>query len=220
MYEGHRSVFEDFGQRHHDLRAGNAQHPILQRRALLGGVQVAFERFRIDHPDIRRTRFQDGLDFAIDPKRTVLRREDLNPEEWRRLQDGARGFWTFQYTQVRNHVFPCPRADPRLGADVEIPGFAPPEEIRAQRRLEFRVMPGSQVSLDQHAVFEFAVRLVGGVQVFFLGDQNPSCHDLRIPLQVSEKSGRDGQIRTADLSLRRRPLYPSELRPHSYRLYL
>ena len=26
-------------------------------------------------------------------------------------------------------------------------------------------------------------------------------------------SGRDGQIRTADLSLRRRPLYPSELRP-------
>src|ERR1019366_6065602 len=31
----------------------------------------------------------------------------------------------------------------------------------------------------------------------------------------SEKSGRDGQIRTADLSLRRRPLYPSELRPHS-----
>jgi hypothetical protein len=26
--------------------------------------------------------------------------------------------------------------------------------------------------------------------------------------------GRDGQIRTADLSLRRRPLYPSELRPH------
>src|ERR1700683_2530535 len=27
-------------------------------------------------------------------------------------------------------------------------------------------------------------------------------------------SGRDGQIRTADLSLRRRPLYPSELRPH------
>ena len=36
----------------------------------------------------------------------------------------------------------------------------------------------------------------------------------------SEKSGRDGQIRTADLSLRRRPLYPSELRPHSSRLYL
>src|SRR5580658_1271034 len=29
-------------------------------------------------------------------------------------------------------------------------------------------------------------------------------------------SGRDGQIRTADLSLRRRPLYPSELRPRGY----
>src|SRR5260370_25937883 len=29
------------------------------------------------------------------------------------------------------------------------------------------------------------------------------------------RSGRDGQIRTADLSLRRRPLYPSELRPHT-----
>src|SRR5450755_1425433 len=28
-------------------------------------------------------------------------------------------------------------------------------------------------------------------------------------------SGRDGQIRTADLSLRRRPLYPSELRPRT-----
>src|SRR5580700_4171471 len=28
-------------------------------------------------------------------------------------------------------------------------------------------------------------------------------------------SGRHGQIRTADLSLRRRPLYPSELRAHS-----
>src|SRR4030088_980052 len=28
-------------------------------------------------------------------------------------------------------------------------------------------------------------------------------------------SGRDGQLRTADLSLRRRPLYPSELRPHT-----
>jgi hypothetical protein len=27
-------------------------------------------------------------------------------------------------------------------------------------------------------------------------------------------AGRDGQIRTADLSLRRRPLYPTELRPH------
>ena len=27
--------------------------------------------------------------------------------------------------------------------------------------------------------------------------------------------GRDGQIRTADLSLRRRPLYPSELRPRT-----
>src|ERR1019366_6648723 len=35
----------------------------------------------------------------------------------------------------------------------------------------------------------------------------------------SGKSGRDGQIRTADLSLRRRPLYPSELRPHSFLLY-
>src|ERR1022692_4368525 len=32
----------------------------------------------------------------------------------------------------------------------------------------------------------------------------------------SGKFGRDGQIRTADLSLRRRPFYPSELRPHSY----
>ena len=30
--------------------------------------------------------------------------------------------------------------------------------------------------------------------------------------------GRDGQIRTADLSLRRRPLYPSELRPREWRL--
>ena len=28
-----------------------------------------------------------------------------------------------------------------------------------------------------------------------------------------EGGGGDGQIRTADLSLRRRPLYPSELRP-------
>jgi hypothetical protein len=27
-------------------------------------------------------------------------------------------------------------------------------------------------------------------------------------------SGRNGQIRTADLPLRRRPLYPAELRPH------
>lgn len=35
----------------------------------------------------------------------------------------------------------------------------------------------------------------------------------RIVLGIA-RSGRDGQIRTADLSLRRRPLYPSELRPH------
>src|ERR1700730_17857199 len=33
-------------------------------------------------------------------------------------------------------------------------------------------------------------------------------------LLLDSSGGRDGQIRTADLSLRRRPLYPSELRPH------
>jgi hypothetical protein len=33
--------------------------------------------------------------------------------------------------------------------------------------------------------------------------------------QLLKRSGRDGQIRTADLSLRRRPLYPSELRPRT-----
>jgi hypothetical protein len=33
-------------------------------------------------------------------------------------------------------------------------------------------------------------------------------------------SGRDGQIRTADLSLRRRPLYPSELRPRTLPLLI
>ena len=33
------------------------------------------------------------------------------------------------------------------------------------------------------------------------------------PLASVSDLGRDGQIRTADLSLRRRPLYPSELRP-------
>src|SRR5579862_4297595 len=32
---------------------------------------------------------------------------------------------------------------------------------------------------------------------------------------MGERIGRDGQIRTADLSLRRRPLYPSELRPRT-----
>jgi hypothetical protein len=37
---------------------------------------------------------------------------------------------------------------------------------------------------------------------------------IKTPLPVfNAKAGRDGQIRTADLSLRRRPLYPSELRP-------
>jgi hypothetical protein len=35
-------------------------------------------------------------------------------------------------------------------------------------------------------------------------------------LPVAGWDGRDGQIRTADLSLRRRPLYPSELRPRVY----
>src|SRR6266850_7107012 len=34
-------------------------------------------------------------------------------------------------------------------------------------------------------------------------------------VRTERKAGRDGQIRTADLSLRRRPLYPSELRPHT-----
>src|SRR5580658_9491473 len=34
------------------------------------------------------------------------------------------------------------------------------------------------------------------------------------PRERAQTNGRDGQIRTADLSLRRRPLYPSELRPH------
>src|SRR5258708_6594346 len=36
-----------------------------------------------------------------------------------------------------------------------------------------------------------------------------------LALPTRRKAGRDGQIRTADLSLRRRPLYPSELRPHT-----
>src|SRR5712671_6411511 len=34
-------------------------------------------------------------------------------------------------------------------------------------------------------------------------------------LGTAAGNGRDGQIRTADLSLRRRPLYPSELRPRT-----
>ena len=34
-----------------------------------------------------------------------------------------------------------------------------------------------------------------------------------MPNASPKLSGRDGQIRTADLSLRRRPLYPTELRP-------
>ena len=33
------------------------------------------------------------------------------------------------------------------------------------------------------------------------------------------EAGRNGQIRTADLPLRRRPLYPSELRSHGDFLY-
>src|ERR1019366_7386812 len=195
-------------------------------------------------------------------------------------------------------------------------------------------------SLGQHAIFEFRVGLVGCVQVIFLGDKNPSCHKVSLPLHSnrnatvgsthvarragnqqaatpapsttkataakvsgpraltpqsslastllaarlaakptarpipsshspmrstmpitsprlapsairmpiddfepglaawhsgrcagkvsrflrpagrgwSGKSGRDGQVRTGALSLRRRPLYPSELRPHSYLL--
>ena len=35
-----------------------------------------------------------------------------------------------------------------------------------------------------------------------------------------DEVGRDGQIRTADLSLRRRPLYPSELRPRRVSLLI
>src|ERR1700723_2341584 len=35
-------------------------------------------------------------------------------------------------------------------------------------------------------------------------------------LRSRKFSGRDGRIRTADLSLRRRPLYPSELRPRCF----
>src|ERR1035437_679295 len=73
-----------------------------------------------------------------------------------------------------------------MGTDVEIPGLAPPEEICGQRRLEFRVMPGTHVSLDQHAIVEFVVRLVASVQVFLLRNQNPSCHNLRIPLESTE----------------------------------
>src|ERR1035438_3703641 len=78
--DARRSVFEDFAQRYHDLGAGNAQHTIFQRRALLGGVQVAFECFRIDYPDVGYAEFQNSLDFAIHPQRTVFRRENLNPE--------------------------------------------------------------------------------------------------------------------------------------------
>src|ERR1035441_4771907 len=57
-------------------------------------------------------------------------------------------------------------------------------------------MPRSHVSLDQHAVVEFVVRLVGSVQVVLLGDQNPSCHEFRIPLH-SNRSAIVGSTRVA-----------------------
>src|ERR1035437_6330528 len=79
-----RSVFEDSVEWYFNMGAGNAQHPILQRRVLFSGVHVAFECYRIDHPNIRGTGFQDGLDFAKHLQRMVFRRENLNPEERRR----------------------------------------------------------------------------------------------------------------------------------------
>ena len=112
MDYGGCSVFEDSVERHFDLGAGNAQHPILKGRVLFGGVEVAFECHRIDHPNVGGARSQDRLNFAIHPLRTVFRVEDLNPNERRRLQEPARGLWTFDNTKVGNHVFPCPRADP------------------------------------------------------------------------------------------------------------
>src|ERR1035441_2419009 len=93
-----KSVFEDFAQRHHDLGAGNAQHPILQRRMLFGGVQVAFERFRIDHPDIGSAILEHGTGSAIHPQRTVFGVENLNPEERWRLQESAGGLRPLDYT--------------------------------------------------------------------------------------------------------------------------
>ena len=44
------------------------------------------------------------------------------------------------------------------------------------------------------------------------GRKRPEVHWVK-PDYGKIGAGRDGQIRTADLSLRRRPLYPSELRP-------
>src|SRR5437899_3011312 len=52
-----------------------------------------------------------------------------------------------------------------------------------------------------------------------MGNPKPVCSSPRSLAGSVEKKeerglrGRDGRIRTADLSLRRRPLYPSELRP-------
>src|ERR1039457_429113 len=96
--DARRSVFEDFGQRHHDLGAGNTQHPIPQRRMLFGGVQVAFECYRIDHPNIGSAILEHGTGSAIHPQRTVFGVENLNPEERWRLQESAGGLRPLDYT--------------------------------------------------------------------------------------------------------------------------
>src|ERR1019366_3869257 len=51
-------------------------------------------------------------------------------------------------------------------------------------------------SLGQHAIFEFRVGLVGCVQVIFLGDKNPSCHKVSLPLH-SNRSATVGSTRVA-----------------------
>src|ERR1019366_6131183 len=43
-------------------------------------------------------------------------------------------------------------------------------------------------SLGQHAIFEFRVGLVGCVQVIFLGDKNPSCHKVSLPLHSNRNA--------------------------------
>ena len=54
------------------------------------------------------------------------------------------------------------------------------EEVCRQRRLQPAVLFRADVPLDQNTIFEFAIWMVGSVEILFLGDQRTDAHGHKI----------------------------------------
>ena len=74
--------------------------------------------------------------------------------------------------------------------------------------------PRLNLKLDKRLYFEDRAQSFSD-NLVIVHKENAMWHS-NLPPASGKRSGRDGQIRTADLPLRRRPLYPSELRPRRH----